>query len=247
MPAATQVPGGGGATAANIQNFQLPNLSITAGTTVRWVNQDSVPHTATAGSPGSVGDEFASSSLSQGGTFEHTFDTAGRYDYFCQIHPDMTGSIVVSGEAPDPTATVPVATLTAPTATATAAATATLVPTSTPAVATPTAPPATAAPSPTPAGPTATPDSGGEQYSAEIEGFAHPAAFTIQAGTTVKWTNLDNALHTVSSGTPESPTSEFNSPGMTQNQTYTFTFDEPGEYPYFCSPHPFMRGRVIVE
>jgi plastocyanin len=66
-----------------------PNpLKIKAGTTVIWTNQDSAPHLVKF-------DSFESDTLSNGGSYEHRFDTAGTYDYSCGIHPSMKGQIVV--------------------------------------------------------------------------------------------------------------------------------------------------------
>jgi plastocyanin len=66
--------------------------AVAVGDTVTVTNEDSVAHTWTA-----VGGEFDSGSLAGGDSFEHTFDEAGEYDFFCSVHPDMTGSITVGG------------------------------------------------------------------------------------------------------------------------------------------------------
>ncbi|HSJ36361.1 MAG TPA: cupredoxin family copper-binding protein, partial [Acidimicrobiia bacterium] len=65
---------------------------------------------------------------------------------------------------------------------------------------------------------------------------------TVKAGTTVTWTNQDNMMHTVTA-----VDGSFDSGFMDAGQTWSHTFDEPGEYEYFCSPHPWMRAKVIVE
>lgn len=66
--------------------------SVAIGETVVVTNEDTVGHTWTA-----VEGEFDSGNLAEGATFEHTFDEAGTYDYFCSVHPDMTGTITVEG------------------------------------------------------------------------------------------------------------------------------------------------------
>lgn len=66
--------------------------TVSAGTTVTVENQDGVAHTWTAQDR-----TFDSGSLSQGETFEFTFTEAGEFEYFCSIHPEMTGSITVTG------------------------------------------------------------------------------------------------------------------------------------------------------
>jgi amicyanin len=79
-----------------IQNFAFSPSSITvkAGTTVTWTNQDSTPHTVTvANNPNLV---FDSSSLKQGDSYSMTFKKAGTYDYTCDFHPDMHGKVVVT-------------------------------------------------------------------------------------------------------------------------------------------------------
>lgn len=66
---------------------------------------------------------------------------------------------------------------------------------------------------------------------------------TISVGTTVTWTNDDsNMLHTVTDvdGT-------FDSGFLEAGESWSFTFTDPGEYEYFCQPHPWMRARLIVE
>lgn len=65
---------------------------------------------------------------------------------------------------------------------------------------------------------------------------------TVKAGTTVTWTNTDNMMHTVTA-----VDGSFDSGFVDAGQTWSYTFDEPGEYEYFCSPHPWMRAKVIVE
>ncbi len=70
--------------------FVPQNIQIAVGETVTWENYDSAPHTAT----GDNG-EFDSGNLNTDQTFSQTFDTAGTFAYHCNIHPNMTGSIVV--------------------------------------------------------------------------------------------------------------------------------------------------------
>jgi plastocyanin len=66
--------------------------SVGIGETVTVTNEDSVGHTWTA-----VDGDFDSGNLAAGESFEHTFDEAGEVDFFCSIHPDMTGSLTVEG------------------------------------------------------------------------------------------------------------------------------------------------------
>ena len=71
--------------------FSPGTIEIKVGTTVTWTNNDSAPHTVTS-SDGMLD----SGRLEQGATFSYTFDTAGSFDYFCEFHPNMTGTVVVS-------------------------------------------------------------------------------------------------------------------------------------------------------
>jgi nitrite reductase (NO-forming) len=64
----------------------------------------------------------------------------------------------------------------------------------------------------------------------------------VPVGSTVVWTNSDSAVHTVTS-----VDGVFDSGNMNPGTGFAFTFDEPGEYEYFCVPHPWMRAKVIVE
>jgi len=76
-----------------------------------------------------------------------------------------------------------------------------------------------------------------------IEDFAFsPANIVVDVGTTVTWTNEDNIGHTVTSDDGD----ELDSSLLDQDDTYSYTFDEPGEYFYHCTPHPNMQGLVTV-
>ncbi len=74
--------------------FGEAELRVPAGTTVRWVNRDPFPHTATA-----VDGSWSSPLLEKDGVFELTFDHPGRYEYMCAPHPFMKAAIVVEGGA----------------------------------------------------------------------------------------------------------------------------------------------------
>ncbi len=77
----------------------VPNpAEVKVGESVTWTNDDSQIHTATSGTVGGEdsGSVFDSSILSPKATFDFTFDTAGEYDYYCTLHPQMFGKVVVS-------------------------------------------------------------------------------------------------------------------------------------------------------
>lgn len=74
-----------------------------------------------------------------------------------------------------------------------------------------------------------------------------PEILEVPVGTTVVWSNGDAIQHSVTNGTPGSPGSAFDSDFFTEGQTWSYTFTEAGEYPYFCKRHNSMQGKIIVE
>src|ERR1700751_3307459 len=79
----------------------------------------------------------------------------------------------------------------------------------------------------------------------KIDNFSFgPVALTVPVGTTVTWTNRDDIPHTaVSTDDPKT----FKSKVLDTDEKFSFTFSKPGTYPYFCSIHPKMTGKVIVQ
>lgn len=83
--------------------FMPATFEIAAGDAVTWMNQDDFAHTVTAGEPNEPTGAFdgqlgeSGSHESSGATFTTTFDEPGTYAYFCDLHPSMTGEIVVTG------------------------------------------------------------------------------------------------------------------------------------------------------
>jgi plastocyanin len=76
-----------------------------------------------------------------------------------------------------------------------------------------------------------------------IDNFSFtPQTLTIPAGATVKWTNKDDVPHTV-----VETNRKFKSKALDTDETFSFTFTDPGTYEYFCSVHPKMVAKVIVE
>ena len=71
--------------------FDPPTLTVKAGTTVTWVNADDIPHVVSE-----KDGKFRSPALDTDDKFSQTFSTAGTFEYFCAIHPHMTGKIVVT-------------------------------------------------------------------------------------------------------------------------------------------------------
>jgi amicyanin len=80
----------------------------------------------------------------------------------------------------------------------------------------------------------------------EITGLKFvPDTIEVPAGTTVEWVNRDSVDHTVTQDVPEAERM-FDSDSIVRGQTFRFTFATPGTYEYFCIPHPFMKGTVVV-
>jgi plastocyanin len=77
-----------------IDNFTFTpqRVTVKAGSTVTWTNEDDIPHTVTSSTKA-----FRSKALDTDDKFSFTFTTAGVYEYFCSLHPHMTGTIVVEG------------------------------------------------------------------------------------------------------------------------------------------------------
>lgn len=76
--------------AINIENFSFsPNtLTVKKGMAVTWTNNDSAPHTIKSAA-------FNSEVLNKGQSFSFTFNEAGTFNYYCSLHPAMTGEIIV--------------------------------------------------------------------------------------------------------------------------------------------------------
>lgn len=75
----------------NIENFAFEpkELTVNAGTTVTWKQKDSMFHKVISTNL------FQSTDLNIGDTFTFTFTTTGEFNYYCMIHPFMTGKIIV--------------------------------------------------------------------------------------------------------------------------------------------------------
>ena len=78
--------------AVKIDNFKFgpEDATVAVGTTVTWTNRDDIPHTVV-----STTGVFKSKVLDTDEKFSFTFTKAGTYDYFCSVHPKMTGKVIV--------------------------------------------------------------------------------------------------------------------------------------------------------
>src|ERR1051326_1458056 len=88
--AAPARPGQAADATVTIDNFTFdpPHLTVQVGTTVTWENRDDIPHTVVASAK-----QFRSQVLDTGERFSFTFTAPGTYQYFCSLHPHMTGTI----------------------------------------------------------------------------------------------------------------------------------------------------------
>ena len=93
IPVGTSIPG----CEETNECWSPADVTINAGDTVHWMNVDTAAHTVTGGSPidGPSG-VFDSSLVMADAVYAFTFDDAGSYDYFCMVHPWMTGSVTVN-------------------------------------------------------------------------------------------------------------------------------------------------------
>lgn len=210
------------------RTFTPPEVTVQAGETVEWINDDDEEHTVTA-----TDGAFDSGTLAEGAGFSHTFTESATYSYVCQIHPqEMRGTIVVQG-----------ADGSAPPASAQPQGG---------------QPGGTAANAPAPggggAGAGVAAGGGGGAAAGTAGGDApssasvtmrdiafDPPAVTVAPGGTVTWTNEDGFAHTVTAGD-----GSFDSGEVGQGGTFSQTFDSPGEHAYVCSLHPGMEGVVVV-
>jgi plastocyanin len=84
----------------------------------------------------------------------------------------------------------------------------------------------------------------GTSQQVKIDNFTFaPGAVTVPAGTTVQWVNRDDIPHTVVSDDKIT----FKSKALDTDDNFSYTFSKPGTYSYFCSIHPKMTGKVVVE
>ena len=87
-----------------------------------------------------------------------------------------------------------------------------------------------------------------EDVQVAIDNFTfNPPQVKVKAGTKVTWTNFDEILHTVTTGTPPTGPATFDGKLDGKGTSFAFTFDRPGVYKYFCQRHPeAMTGEVDV-
>ena len=227
-----------GSSLQGVPDYDPDVATVPRGETVVWYNEDSVVHTSTA----EDFEPFDTELIMPGGEYRlnTTSIEAGEYPYLCIVHPWMTSVLIIEdveaadgepagaaadGERPETGAGEPA--MTAGTAETTDVID--------------------------------VEDAMGEPAAAEVSipegsGFVEPGAIyydpqtiKVETGTAVSWTNDDTVAHTVSSGSIETgQTDLFDSGIMAAGAVYERTFEEAGEYEYFCALHPWMGGTVEV-
>ncbi|MDH3385954.1 MAG: plastocyanin/azurin family copper-binding protein [Nitrosopumilus sp.] len=203
-----------GAKDKDVSEFYVPSsISISLSETVTWTNEDDTEHTVTSISDGI----FNSGLFGTSQSFSHKFTADGTYQYFCQLHPWMTGTVIagVGGDISTPTPP----------------------PSDTP------FPP----PEPLPPGSsqfTITIPSGAAEQT--ITEFYSPNSISVKISDSINWQNSDIGFHTVTSG-KGSANGLFDSGLFGPGKTFSHQFTSTGTFDYFCAVHPWMAGKVIVE
>ena len=74
-----------------------------------------------------------------------------------------------------------------------------------------------------------------------------PTYYVTKVGQIVSWKNNDSAFHSVTSGHYQNPDGLFDSGHLDHVGIFSYTFEEEGIYPYYCTLHPWMGGQIKVE
>ncbi len=239
-------------TAKNCYNPDI--VTVAPGGTVTWTNADSVSHTVTSGNPSDnqTGTIFDSSLIRPSTTYSFTFKDPGTYNYFCQVHPWMTGEVIVTAATSGTTSNTPTTsgtTSNTPTTSGTTSNTPTTSGTTSNSVQS-YSNSMTGVQSSRGTNITITPGAatltGCEQTSTCFE----PYVLYVTPGATVTWKNNDIVSHDVTYGSPESLssiTTMFDSNTLAPGQTFTYQFNHPGIYPYYDKSYQWETGLVIVK
>jgi plastocyanin len=228
-----------GASAEGNPDYDPDPLSVNQGDGVEWTNEDNTPHTVSSKQEG----VFDSGIIDAAAKW--VLDTAdlqpAEYEYYCTLHPFMGATLVVTGSSAANQTAAGNATTTGAAANQTAAGNAT----TTGAAANQMAPNSRAA-SPLV---TSVSIANGASVPTNEEFFA-PDVAQITVGSMVTWKNDDTASHTVTSGTIQkntpTPDGRFDSGILNAGDSFPFLFDKAGEYPYYCTIHPWMTAKVTA-
>ena len=205
-----------GAKDKDVSEFYVPStISVNLSETITWTNEDDTEHTVTSRSSGI----FNSGLFGTNQSFSHQFTEDGTFEYFCQLHPWMTGTVIagIGGDVPTPEP-IPQPP-----------------PVPTPDPVPPTQPSSSQFTVTIPAG-------AAEQTIAE---FYLPNSIAVKAFDSVLWQNSDIGFHTVTSGVGSSD-GLFDSGLFGPEETFSRQFTSVGTFDYFCLVHPWMIGKVVV-
>ncbi len=212
-----------GASAEGNPDYDPDPLSVNQGDGVEWTNEDNTPHTVSSKQEG----VFDSGIIDAAAKWLlNTADLQpAEYEYFCTLHPFMEATLVVTGGS--------AANQTAGNATTAGAAANQMAPNS------------------RAASPLVTSVSIANGASVPTnEEFYAPDVARITVGSMVTWKNDDTASHTVTSGTVQNntptPDGRFDSGILNAGGSFPFLFDKAGEYPYYCTIHPWMTAKVTA-
>jgi plastocyanin len=234
-----------GASAQGNPDYDPDPITIKQGDGVQWTNEDNTPHTVTSRQEG----VFDSGLINPANTWllNAAEIAPAEYEYYCTLHPFMVATLVVSDGETAPAQSSENATVaqggsvsnqsgrsaneTAGGNNTTNQATSTNAP---------------------PAGGSVTTVSivVGASVPTNAQ-FYEPNPARTSVGSMVTWVNDDTSPHTVTSGTVErntpTPDGRFDSGIMNPGDSFPFVFDSAGEYPYYCSIHPWMTGKVTSD
>ena len=227
-----------GASSQENPDYEPDPVTAAVGDGVEWTNLDNAIHTVTH----KVAEDplFASGFINAGKTW--TLDTStlaeGDYEYFCELHPFMTAVLTLQAAG------------TSAAAEGTSAGGNATQSGKSPGNATQGAAPgenATSAGNAPADLVTAVSIPQGASVPTNNEFFAPGVAETVVGGM-VTWTNDDTAVHTVTSGDAGTGEADgtFDSKILGPKKTFSYVFEEAGDYDYFCQLHPFMTGKVTV-
>jgi plastocyanin len=246
-------------TAKNCYNPDV--VTISPGTTVTWTNADSVSHTVTSGNPSDnqTGTIFDSSLVRPSTTYSFTFKDPGTYNYFCQVHPWMTGEVIVAAATSSTSNT--------PTTSTQSSGSSSMSGMQSSGSSSMSGMQSSGSSSMSGMQSSGSSSMSGMQSSSgtDIAITSGAAAFTgceqtstcfgpdvlyVPLGSTVTWKNNDIVSHDVIYGSPEisnSVTTMFDSSTLAPGQTFTYQFNHLGIYPYYDKSYPWETGLVIVK
>jgi plastocyanin len=226
-----------GASAEGNPDYDPDPLSVNQGDGVEWTNEDNTPHTVSSKQEGLFDSGIIDAAAKW---LLNTADLQpAEYEYYCTLHPFMGATLVVTGSsAANQTA--------GNTTTAGAAANQTAGNTTTAGAAANQMAPNTRAASPLV---TSVSIVNGASLPTNEEFYA-PDVARITVGSMITWKNDDTTSHTVTSGTVRNntptPDGMFDSGILNAGASFPFLFDKAGEYPYYCTIHPWMTAKVTA-